>query len=298
MIKYINESCRASLASREEGGRDEKAAHNDPEIAHHKQAARNRRSAFTLIELLVVIAIIAILAALLLPALARAKEKGLRTRCLANLKQIGIGMTIYAGDNSDKVVQARPQSTLVPGSAAWVQLALNVPDANGMGSVNLMVQSNSSTIWTCPNRPTLPNYDSTYNQWNIGYQYFGGITTWINPIGQFPSLSPVKLSQARPHWALAADAVVETENGWGGGSTTDPDLYLNLPPHRNPGSPFPAGGNEVFSDGSAQWIKADKMRMLTTWDTTKRKCYFYQDSVDFPGGLLARLNAAFMIPQP
>jgi hypothetical protein len=167
-----------------------------------------------------------------------------------------------------------------------VQIAINPPEAAAAAAVGLTVQTNN--VWTCPNRPGFPTYEGQYPQFNIGYQYFGGITQWTakNSV-TYPSRSPIKTTTSKPHWVLAADATMKILGVWGG---VDRDVaYANIPPHRGARGRLPAGGNQLYIDGSGEWIKADRMYGLHSWAPASRMGFWYQNPVDFPPNMITAL---------
>ena len=270
-------------------------------MAHKSKGAKVAGNAFTLIELLVSISIIAILAAVLLSALSSAKEKGRRISCLNNLRQIGLGMVAYAGDNNDYVVPLR-----IDDLGKEIPCALNLAQFESVKSAGLQLTTNSTSIWCCPGRPhsvgKLPYFDPNVpppaeglppGQWVLGYEYLGGMTNWVTDAGEFPSHSPVRLGRAKPFWTLAADEMVrDQDSGWGGVTGTPLNAWDDVPPHRHVGSQSPTGGNEVFADGSARWTKFEAMYLFHEYQgaTGVRQFFWYQDQSDFDASLNAALD--------
>jgi prepilin-type N-terminal cleavage/methylation domain-containing protein len=217
-------------------------------------------SAFTLIELLVVIAIIAILAAMLLPALATAKEKGKRITCVNNMRQSILSCHMYAHDFLDYIPSGRDNNN------QWHAIRINK-----FTYTNLVNYTGNFGVMDCPNFTfgTQPRESGTYG-FLIGYNYLGDAIPGGGNVNAPEYWKPVrKMTEA----GIGTNFLIADANHWG-------DVLLMAPHCKggpflqngatftrarsgtldNPANVGAAGGNVGFLDGSAKWYNLKQMK--------------------------------------
>jgi len=225
-----------------------------------KALKRRSRTAvgFTLIELLVVIAIIAILAALLLPALAKAKAQGQKSYCLNNLKQLTVGIRLYCGDNGDVYPAAassdygfsvcdwiywnnNPYPTLPNGKPAYLQYSPIWQELGGQSNANIAIcpldTPRAGRTTTYP-YSYLINWMDPQNGVNIGISSGYDTTTGGSPFLTFKQSQIVAPSQKM----LLVESVTDA---------TDPND--SPPPNRGIFTATESGWNTGFQAVAGRW---------------------------------------------
>ena len=135
------------------------------------------RRAFTLIELLVVIAIIAILAAMLLPALSKAKEKAHAIACVSNLRQCGVATQLYIGDNDERLPYAHLGNVPNADINNWMYLLTPyIKQGNFSAGTTTENSDFAKAVYTCAtrmkeplNNPAIPPPAFGYSSWKVSY---------------------------------------------------------------------------------------------------------------------------------
>ena len=245
-----------------------------------------------MIELLVVIAIIAILAALLLPALAKAKQTAIKAQCTSNLKQWGLGLNMYAGDNQNSF----PDNSGGSGFA-WVDPRLN---------------TNFFQAYLYPNRPgsTASSRDKTdvlycpTDEWHRLYEAVAGAQTLIGyqllP-GRVAAGWPEYNSDGLGEWVFRkklggsyrnAPVMIDKMQAEGSGPTAISSWYSTAggktvadANHKAKGG-VPTGGNFLFEDSHVTWRKFSLANYKGTIDVGSRSSgwvVFYRPGDLTPG---------------